>query len=256
MNYSKESKKDVCSKSLVGQTNLDRYVLLESPKKKVVYKVSKQISDIFQNKTYSKLFRLLNLIENQLTEPLDFTVELDYITLEAFKRSCEENTHGYMNLKNDLGPKTFDLLNDLSIRKTTISAETICDSYLCKSDLVNLRKYYTKHHDIVLDCFKKNYSSLALYDVLYKSKSPASFLDNIYKAIKNKNETKIRKDFASRLLVEYITEMAIYHSEKIREELSYQMCKINKDFNKLTDKELSTIDADRHLIIDQVYNLL
>lgn len=254
----KEIKKDVCSKPIIsiGQTNLDRYVLLESPKKKVTYRVTKQISDIFSAANYQKIFKLLSLIENQLTEPLAFTVELDYITLEAFKRSCEEDKNGYVNLKNRLGTKVFELINDISIRKSTMSSEEIQDNYLCDNDLDMLKEYYEKYHDIVMDCFGKNYSSLVLFDILYKGKAPASFLSNIYRAIKDENECEVRKDFASRLLIEYLTEMSAYDSERVREELSYQMSEINKKFDKLDCQKLSSISNDMRLVIDHVYSLL
>ena len=95
------AKKEVCG----VQTNYsDRYLLLNSKKGKVTYKVTKQISDIFSTKRYEPIFKLLSIIENELTEPLPFTVELDYITLEGIKR-CGDEEKGYINIKKFIGTK-------------------------------------------------------------------------------------------------------------------------------------------------------
>ncbi|MBO5477458.1 MAG: hypothetical protein J6A15_06895 [Clostridia bacterium] len=256
----KEIKQEVCNPKkgkTIKQTNLcDRYVLLESPKGKVTYKVSKQISDVFESRNYQGFFRLLGLIENQLDEHLSFTVELDYITLEAFKRCCEQDKRGYINLKNRIGTRIFELLNDLSIRKTSISSEEILDKYLCNSDLDALKEYYEKYHDIVMDCFSKDYSTLCLYDIIYNGSTTAQFLDKLHVSIKDEDECIIKKDFACRLMIEYLTEMSAHASEKTREELSYQMSVINKNFDNLDCHTLSTISNEMRLIIDRVYNLI
>lgn len=254
------AKKEVCSNhgTIIGQTNLDKYVLLKSKKGMVTYKVTKQISDIFGTKRYEPIFKLLSIIENELKEPLPFTVELDYITLEGFKR-CGDEEKGYITLKKTIGTKIFELLNDISIRKTTISAEKIQDNYLGVIDLQNLKEYYEKYHDIVMDCFNKNYTSLCIYDVIYRNRHSAKFLNNIYDAIKNENDDEvstIKREYACMLLVEYLAEMSIHASERTREELSYQMAKINTEFNELDSDILSTIPRDRRLIIDHIFNLL
>lgn len=260
MNSNCNCNQNVAKKEVCGvQTNyLDRYVLLKSKKGMVTYKVTKQISDIFNTKRYEPIFKLLSIIENELTEPLPFTVELDYITLEGIKR-CGDEEKGYINLKKFIGARIFELINDLSIRKTTISAEKIQDNYLGINDLKNLKEYYEKYHDIVMDCFSKNYTSLSIYDVIYRKKYSAKFLDNIYDAIKTTNideESTIKRDYACMLLVEYLSEMSIHASERTREELAYQMGKINKEFSKLNKDTLESIPRDRRLIIDHVYNLL
>ena len=249
------AKKEVCG----VQTNYsDRYLLLNSKKGKVTYKVTKQISDIFSTKRYEPIFKLLSIIENELTEPLPFTVELDYITLEGIKR-CGDEEKGYINIKKFIGTRIFELINDLSIRKTTITAEKILDNYLGINDLKNLKEYYEKYHDIVMDCFSKNYTSLSIYDVIYRKKYSAKYLDNIYAAIKNTDTDKysnLRREYACMLLVEYLSEMSIHASERTREEIAYQIGKINLGFNKLDVDTLASIPRDRRLIIDHVYNLL
>lgn len=252
--------KEVCSNvPNIEQTNYsDRYVFYKTKKGCVTYKVTKQISDIFLTARYQPIFSLLNVLEDKLNEPLTFTVELDYITLEGFKR-CFDGENGYENLQKILGSRIFELLNDLSIRKTTISAEKIQDNYLGATDLQNLREYYDKYHDIVMDCFSKNYTSLCIYDVIYRNKCSARFLNNFYDAIRNKNndeESTIKREYASMLLVEYLAEMSGQSSERTREEMTYQMAKINTDFKKLDKDTLSSIPRDRRLIIDHVFNLL
>ncbi len=249
----KNSKKDVCFTALDArvQTKFGNECLLyTSPKGKVTYMVSTGISSIFDNTKYKKFMKFLTLLENQLTEKLPFYVDINYITLEAF-RLCIENT-GYYNLYRLLGANLFYLINDISINKSQIYPEEIYDKYLYDTDLSRFNSYYENYKEIVLECFKRGYSTLDLYNLLYKNQKPADFIKNIYTTAIQGDVNDLKTKIACYLFIEYYTTMSEHPVERTCTELYNKMKIININFGDLTDDDIS----HSFMNIDSIFNIL
>lgn len=93
-NQNSIEKDAICYKKIMdvrSKINNEEAYIYVSPIGKVQYKVLKTISNMFETSTYETVFKMLYSLENKLSDKLPFTIELDFITLEAFRKAIKEN---------------------------------------------------------------------------------------------------------------------------------------------------------------------
>lgn len=188
---------------------------------------------------YKEIFDELSSIEKKLDKPLDFDVQLDYIVLNSFKESFTSDE--LKTLADTIGIRIFEFINDLSLRKNIYETKSISDKYLYNDTLKQLKEYYETNHELILDCFKKGYSSLPLYDVLYDSKYHNSLLSEIYKVLENPELCKRKKELTYGLIIYVENELHLIQSEKLRDEFYYEMRLINKNYNKILQEDICSL---------------
>ncbi len=199
--------------------------------KNVTFKLQDNMSDVFENPTYCKFFKMLKNISYELDEKLQFDVEIDYVTLEAFKLYISSN--GYKNLYNNIGTRIFELINDLSIQGFCFTPKDIAKRFLNNTDLIQLKEFYNSNEDTVYKSFKNGYSSLYLYEMIYKEKNHNCLLANLYSIIQDKKQPNQKRDFVSNLLIEFENELLKLTTENSRNNLCYCILKINDNIDKV-----------------------
>ena len=140
----KESKKEVCLDNVLfsRQTKKGENVIVYSKKGKVAYIATLNSKHIFTMKRYNDIFVLLNSLEDKLETPLDFNVSVDFMTMESIMEFLKYNTAN--SLKDTIGIRLFELLNDLTVQRKALSTKHIVDQYLSISELKKLKAYYDK----------------------------------------------------------------------------------------------------------------
>lgn len=245
---------EVCYKKVLDgnlPSDSNKYDYVKSPSGKVTYKVLKTVVGIFEYQPYKKFFRMLEKLENSLEKELSFDVEIDYITLEVIRHYIDSN--GYKDLETKLGTKIFMLLTDISRQNMALCVDDIYVKYFSQTSLKQLVEFYTKYEEQVLNCYKSNYSSLYLYDYLYPSSTGIKLLENMTNVLNSEKESKVRKDFVSALLLEYKNELHKTQSERVHDELSYNIITINNHLDMFTD---SIISEMKYINIDYAYSLI
>ncbi len=248
------NEQEVCYKKILDgnlPSDSNKYNYVKSPSGKVTYKVLNTVVGIFEYQPYKKFFRMLVKLENSLNENLPFDVELDYITLEVIRHYIDSN--GYKDLESKLGTKIFMLLTDITRQNMALCVDDIYTRYFTPSSLSQLIDFYNKYEEQVLNCYKKNYSSLYLYDYIYPKAAGIKLLENMTNVLSDENESNIRKDFVSTLLIEYKNEMHKTQSERVHDELSYDIIRINNHLDMFTDSMISKMKC---INIDYAYSLI
>lgn len=218
---------------------------------KVTFKLSKNMIDIFSNPLYAKFFKLLRKISNELDEELEFYVEVDYMTLEAFKVYI--SMYGYEKLHENIGTKIFELMTDLTLQGFCYTPKNIADRFLTNTDLNNFKEYYANNKDVVYRSFKNGYTSLYNYEIMYKEKNPNSILSNLFSIIADKSQPKLKRDFASNLWIEFQNELSKAITERSKNNLCNSIIKINNNINKIDYKKYSNrSDLDIELISENL----
>ena len=82
-NCTRKSEKEVCLCDTLEHTRR-KGIFMNSKNGKITYDVTHVGKEIFDNKKYQPLFDILNGLEKDLEKPLEFTIALDYMTLETF----------------------------------------------------------------------------------------------------------------------------------------------------------------------------
>ena len=247
------SKKEVCLDNVLysGQTKKGENVIVHSAKGKVSYKASRENMHIFDTKRYTNIFKLLDSLEDNLASPLNFLVSVDFMTMEAIMEFLEYNDINL--LKKTVDTRLFELINDLSVQRKSLSSKHIVDEYLNVYNLNQLKEFYDTYNEKVVEYFNKNYSSLPLYKALYNKERENSLTSNITRCIKDNTSSTLKKNLACDLLVELGNKSYYYMSDKTIEELSYKAYYINKFFENIKDEDISLIT---YLDIDNIYLLL
>lgn len=246
-----KSNTEVYSKRIAGyepEKFQDKYCLIKSDLGRVTYKVISTQTNIFNYPNYKKFFKMLKQIEAELDSDLPFYVSIDYITIEAFKEYIQ--SHGYEKLKAIIDTKIFELLTDITLQTNIFNIEEIAKRYITDKDLINFHEYYALNSNLVLYNFEKQYSSLYLYEAIYKEKSPNEILANIYNLI-NDSKSSIRQDFAKNLIISFKNELSSIESEKKREDLFYYIVCINKNIDKFNENKIKSI---KNYSIQEIYN--
>ena len=251
----KESKKEVCLDNVLfsRQTKKGENVIVYSKKGKVAYIATWNSKHIFSMKRYNDVFLLLNSLEDKLETPLDFNVSVDFMTMESIMEFLKYNTAN--SLKDTIGIRLFELINDLTVQRKALSTKHIVDQYLSISELKKLKAYYDKYNKKVKEYFNRNYSSLPLYNVLYNKEKQSSLTSNIIDAITNENYSSNKKALACDLIVELGNKDYYFMSDKTKEELGYKMYYINKSFTKINDNDIKKLKPNK-LNIDYLYSIL
>ncbi len=247
------SKKEVCLDKVLysGQTKKGENIIVHSAKGKVNYIASRENMHIFKTQRYTNIFKLLDSLEDTLNNPLKFLVSVDFMTMEAFMEFLEYNDIDL--LKKSIGTRIFELVNDLSVQRKSLSSKHIVDEYLNVYNLNQLKEFYDTYNEKVLEYFNKNYSSLPLYKALYDKERESTLTSNITKCIKDNSSSDLKKNLACDLLVELGNKSYYYMSDKTIEELSYKIYYINKFFDKIKDEDISLLS---NLDIDNLYLIL
>lgn len=253
-NENSNEKKDVCSKMIFNseQKNLcESNIIFTSNGGYVTYLIPKSIANIVEYKPYRKFFKMLaNIEKRELNEKLPFYVGLDYMTIESFMLYIQSN--GYKALEEKIGKYIFYLIADISLQRQLYKPREIRDNYITNNDLENLKEYYSSNNDTVTKSLIKNYSSLYLYEVLYKDKEPYSILENIREAILNLSNPLL-KEFARNLWISFENTLVKLSSEKSRDDLFYEIIYINNNLDKFTESKIKQV---KNYDIDYIYSLI
>jgi hypothetical protein len=241
------SKKDVSSSE---PTKNEKYVLVKSKSGKVTYMVANQNTHIFDYPRYSNIFNELDKIENCLEKPLNFNVKIDFITMDAISSSFtnSEITHIF----NIIGNRIFELLNDISSKKSLYDSEFIANTYFSDKTLKELKEYYDNNHEFVLKSFEKGYSTLPVFTVL-QTNSSSIMLDKIYSTIRDENSSSFKRDLAFNLVAESDNVLHLTTSDRAKEDYYYHLLIVNKFFNELTEKDVNSLS---NITIDSLYNFI
>ncbi len=221
--------------NIVGVAKKSNHLLLKTRSGKVTYLVSEGNPHIFENSKYEKIFKQLRDAENELVEPLEFNVEINFITLEALRVFLSDEELD--NIYNSMGIGIFMLLNDLSNKYTNYNPEEIADKYLSPSQITNFRDFYSKNYELVIESFKNGYSTLPLYDMLYNKKGFHGCQNNIKtyitSSIKDEDLSPVIK-LVYKLIIEFENEICSITREDEIEDMYYMMRDIDMNLEKLT----------------------
>lgn len=223
---------------IVGIAKKANHLLLKTKSGKVTYLVSEGNPHIFENSKYEEIYKKLNDAENKLVEPLDFNVELNFITLEALKThlTCQELDDIYKSM----GTGIFMLVNDLSNKYLNLNPEEIADKYLTPSQIEKFKKFYSVHYDLVIESFKNGYSMIPLYDMLYNKKGFHGCQNNIKSYLNShsvESDSSPITNWLYKIVVEFENEIHLITREDEIEELYYMMIAIDRNLDKLQNVE-------------------
>lgn len=213
---------------------------------------------------YRNLMPVLNYFEDKLDEPLNFNVNLDYITLHAlFIAMCADEDSDIILIEESIehfevmdAVNFFKLINDISVQAKYYEAYEIYYHFLShQNTLKRLNDFYNEYTDIFNACINHKYSSLYVYELLRDSKNenykPNNSLTNFIKYINDKDNKK--RHFACILLNEFLNEMNQFDpSERTRDEYWYQMYSINKKLDDILSSK--DIDITKNYCISTVYD--
>lgn len=227
---------------IIGIAKKSNHLLLKTKSGKVTYQVSEGNPHIFENSKYQEIFKQLKDAESKLVEPLDFSVGINFMILEALKTHLSDEELN--NIYESMGTGMFMLINDLSNRYTNLNPEEIADKYLSPSQIANFRDFYSKHYELVVETFKNGYSSIPLYEMLYNKKGFHDCITNIRKHIEsNVNSETILPitKLVYKIVIEFENEIRRLTSEDEIEDLYYAIRDIDKNLDKITDEVIECL---------------
>ncbi len=236
---------------MIGDAKLKNHKLFKSRKGKVNYLVTESNTHLFDNLKYAKIFEQLSICEDKLVEPLEFEVQISFITLEAIYNFY--NDAEIENLVNELSTGIFMLINDLSHSYLNMSSEELADKYLYSKTLEKLKKFYTEYYEEVIECFKNYQSSIPLFEIVYEAKTPA-VMSKFCELIRNENTHQVTKRIACAMICEFANTAPTLISSKEKEEYYYQMSFANSHVG-LLEKYIWENDSYNHTI-ESYYNYL
>ena len=135
-NCTRKSEKEVCLCDTLEHTRR-KGIFMNSKNGKITYDVTHVGKDIFDNKKYQPLFDILNGLEKDLEKPLEFTIALDYMTLETFMHLLKDTD--YKKLISILGTKLYYLVNDIALKKSLDNPDVIADNYFYIKKITSLK---------------------------------------------------------------------------------------------------------------------
>lgn len=217
---------------IVGIAKKSNHLLLTTKSGKVTYLVSEGNPHIFENSKYQKIFDQLKDAESKLVEPLEFSVAINFITLEALKTHIAESELD--DIFKSMGTGMFMLINDLSNKYTNLDPEEIADRYLSPKQIENFKDFYSKNYDLAIETFKNGYSTIPLFDMLYNKKHFNGCQCNIKKYIETNSDDSPITKLIYEILIEFENEIRSINSEDEIEDLYYAIRDIDSNIDKIT----------------------
>ena len=231
-NCTRKSEKEVCLCDTLEHTRR-KGIFMNSKNGKITYDVTHDGKEIFDNRKYQPLFDILNGLEKDLEKPLEFTIALDYMTLETFMHLLKDTD--YKKLISILGTRLFYLVNDIALKKSLDNPDVIADYYFFMQKITSLKEFYDKNEELVIESFNKKFSSLPLFDLIYEG-SDYSLISSLYDQVKIQDDNA-KKKLACSLILELKNHVTTITSESTKEDFYYDVYYINTHFNKLTHEE-------------------
>lgn len=236
---------------IVGIAKKSNHLLLTTKSGKVTYLVSEGNPHIFENSKYQKIFDQLKNAESKLVEPLEFSVAINFMTLEALKTHISDDELD--SIFKSMGTGMFMLINDLSNKYINLDSEEIADKYLSPNQIENFRAFYSKNYELAIETFKNGYSTIPLFDMLYNKKQFNGCQYNMKKYIETHSINSSITKLIYEILIEFENEIRFINSEDEIEDLYYAMRDIDKNIEKIT---LDVVDSLPNHSIAAVHSLL
>ncbi len=243
------------------ESNVQRIIVMnkeaeDSANQKVML-TGNELKGAMSNSRYMPIFLLFKTMENNLTEDVNFNVNVSYLTLEAMHKALVEigNYEDFVSLfeKNIEPLNFFRLINDLGRQGKYRSGRQVSNIFFTSATtLKKLNSFYNEYNDIYDYCIIYKYTLLYLFSMSDKElPTMLKSFDNLRKYFQDNDENNFQKrHIVSCLFNELENEVnRCGVTESTKDEFYHKMQKINDNIEKL----FRTKDLNALYSIDALY---
>ena len=230
---------------------------IESSNKLVTIK-GNGISDSTESSIYKGVYKLISIMESNLTEKINHPITLSYIGLEALRKvfvEIDDEKEAISFFVKNISPRNFFyMIRDIDEQNMYKGSDRIYQRFLSDSaDLKALDIFYSEFETAIDESFNHNLSNVYLFtrrkDLNRKDKY--SYLSEIVDSINDDIDTKAKK-LSFYIVNEYFTDKSKSNAtEASKDELFYKIKKINDNWKIVKQKT----QPDMYYNLDSLYEL-